>query len=73
MKNLARFLVVLGLVITVTGLLFPSASRLPWFGNLPGDIRIRKENGEFRFPIMTSIVVSLVLTLLLNLLLRLKR
>lgn len=43
---------------------------LGWFGNLPGDIRIKSENGAFYFPIVTMIVVSVVLSVVINLLRR---
>ncbi len=58
-----RFLIILGLVIVVAGLLWPWLSKLP-FGRLPGDLSMQRENFSFHFPLMTSIVVSLVLTLL---------
>ena len=41
-----------------------------WFGRLPGDIRIERENAGFYFPVVSMIIVSVVLSLLLNLLLR---
>ena len=37
---------------------------LSWFGRLPGDIRIERENVRFYFPIITMVVVSVVLSLL---------
>lgn len=58
-----RFLIILGLVIVVAGLLWPWLSKLP-LGRLPGDLSMQRENFSFHFPLMTSIVVSLVLTLL---------
>ncbi len=36
-------------------------------GNLPGDIRIEKENMKLYFPLATSILLSLVLSLILYL------
>lgn len=38
-----------------------------WLGNLPGDIRIERENFGFYFPITTMIVISLIVSLLLRL------
>ncbi len=43
---------------------------LNWFGNLPGDIKIEKDNFKFYFPITSMIIVSIVLTLLLKVLRR---
>ena len=38
-----------------------------WFGRLPGDIRIEKENFRFYFPITTMVIISIVLSLLIQL------
>lgn len=62
-------LVVAGLMITLAGKL-PGAGWLGWFGRLPGDIFIKRDNVTFFFPITTSIVISIVLSLLLLLLTR---
>lgn len=59
-----RFLVIVGLVLLVAGLLWPWFSKLPW-GRLPGDISIERENFSFHFPLTTSILISLLLTLIL--------
>jgi len=61
---MARFLILLGLVILVTGLLWPYLSRLG-LGRLPDDIVIERESFSFYFPLMTSIIVSLVLSAML--------
>ena len=59
-----RFLIILGLVILVAGLLWPWLSRLP-LGRLPGDFVIKREGFSFYLPLMTSLLASLFLTLLL--------
>ena len=61
---MARFLIILGLVILLTGLLWPYLSKIG-LGRLPGDIVIERGNFNFYFPIMTSIILSLVLSALL--------
>jgi Protein of unknown function (DUF2905) len=60
---MGRFLVIIGLVIAVIGLLWPGISRLG-LGRLPGDIFVRGEHGAFYFPITTCILVSVALSLL---------
>ena len=58
-----RVLIVLGLILVVTGLLFTLGERLPIrLGRLPGDIVIRGKNSVFYFPLMTCILVSVVLS-----------
>jgi hypothetical protein len=65
-----RFLIGLGLVLIVLGVLWPYLSRLG-LGRLPGDIVIERGNLSCAVPIATSILLSLLLTLILNLLARL--
>ncbi len=64
---MGRFLVILGLVLTAVGLLWPLLRRIG-LGRLPGDIYVQGEHGAFYFPITTCILVSIVLSLLLWLL-----
>ncbi|MFN3830003.1 MAG: DUF2905 domain-containing protein [Tepidimonas ignava] len=59
-----RFLIVLGTLLLLAGLLWPWLSRLPW-GRLPGDIAIEREGFSFYLPLGTSLVVSVLLSLLL--------
>ena len=58
---MSRFLIILGLAILVTGLLWPYLTRLG-LGRLPGDIVIEREHFTFYFPLMTSVIVSLILS-----------
>ena len=64
---MGRLLVVVGLLITGIGVLVMLG--VP-FGRLPGDIVVRRGNGTFYFPLVTSIILSAILTLLLALLRR---
>ncbi|MEJ2346818.1 MAG: DUF2905 domain-containing protein [Gammaproteobacteria bacterium] len=61
---MSRFLVTIGAVILLVGLLWPWLNRLG-LGRLPGDILIERGNSRFYFPITTSIIVSIVLSLIL--------
>jgi len=65
-----RSLIVIGLVITVIGVLFLLAGRIPWLGRLPGDILIKRENFTFYFPVTTCVIASLVLSVILYILFR---
>ena len=64
---MARWLIILGVVLVVAGLFWPWLSRLG-LGRLPGDIVIERENFRLYIPITTSILISLVLSLILWLL-----
>ena len=61
MNGIARFLIVLGAVLILVGLLMPWLGKLG-LGRLPGDIVIERENFSFYFPITTSILLSLLLS-----------
>ncbi len=65
--ELGKFLVILGAVIIVLGLLLWSGVGAGWLGRLPGDIRIERGNSAFYFPIVTCIIISIVLSLILSL------
>jgi len=67
MENLARYLVIGGIILILIGggVYLAAKFGIP-FGRLPGDIRIEGKGGSFYFPIVTSIVLSLLLTIILN-------
>jgi hypothetical protein len=59
-----RWLITIGLVILVIGLLWPWLSKLG-LGRLPGDIRIEREGFHFYFPVTTGLIISIVLSVIL--------
>lgn len=71
MENLARLIIILGLVLlAIGGILFLiSRTGIP-LGRLPGDIRIQTDNITCVFPLVTSIILSIVLTIVLNIIVR---
>jgi hypothetical protein len=64
---MVRWLVAIGLVLVLIGLLWPLLSKLG-LGRLPGDIVIERGNIRFYFPIATCLIVSIVLSFFLWLL-----
>ncbi|MGE3908617.1 MAG: DUF2905 domain-containing protein [Chloroflexota bacterium] len=66
-ENLGKLLLVLGLVIAVIGGVIMLGGRLPFFGNVPGDLSFERGGVRVYIPIVTSIVLSIVLTVVLNL------
>ena len=58
-----RGLIIAGLVLVATGLLWPWLSQWP-LGRLPGDIRIERPGFSFYFPLTTGLLLSAVLSLL---------
>jgi hypothetical protein len=67
MHELGRFLVVIGVVVVLAGIVLMLAPRIPWLGRLPGDIVVNRGPLTLYLPLMSSLVVSIVLTLVLNL------
>lgn len=65
MAEFGKILIFFGLLLVVLGLVFSFAGKLPWIGNLPGDITIQRERFTFYFPITTSILISVVVSLVL--------
>ena len=41
-SDIGRWLIAIGIVLVITGLLFLTLGRLPWVGRLPGDIVIER-------------------------------
>lgn len=61
MRDMARLLIIAGIVLVVLGVLFSVFGRLG-LGRLPGDLVYRKGNVTVYFPLMTSILLSLLLS-----------
>jgi membrane protein implicated in regulation of membrane protease activity len=51
----------LGVVLVVVGLLMASGW-LSWFGRLPGDVRVERENVRLYVPITSMLLLSVVIT-----------
>ena len=58
-----RFLITLGAILIVGGLLWPWIAKLG-LGRLPGDIRYERDGFRFYFPITTGLIVSAVVSLI---------
>jgi len=68
MQPFGRWLIGVGAVIFLVGVVMTLAPRLPWLGRLPGDFVVQRDSFTFYFPLATSILVSIALTILFNLL-----
>lgn len=68
--SLGRFLIVVGVVIFVIGLLLLLGGRIPYLGKLPGDLNFRGNGHSVHIPIVTSILLSIIITFILNLIFR---
>ena len=63
----AKWLIIAGIILVILGiLLYLVPGLFNWFGKLPGDIRIEKENSKVFFPVTSMILISVVLTIIVN-------
>ena len=66
--NVGKILIAFGVLIALAGIVLVVVGRVPWIGQLPGDIHFQRGNFTFYFPLATSLLLSVVLTLILYLL-----
>lgn len=65
-ENLGKWILIIGLIMVIFGLvLIYFKNAFSWFGNLPGDIKIQKENSSFFFPLTSMLLISLILNLII--------
>ena len=67
MGDLAKTIIILGIVLVIAGLVMLVIQKAPFLGKLPGDIVIRKEHFTFYFPLTTSVIISIIISLILYL------
>jgi hypothetical protein len=67
MGSFGKTLILFGILLVVLGLLFSLGSKIPWLGQLPGDIYLHRGRFTFYFPLATCLLLSLIITLVLYL------
>ena len=69
MAPLGRFLILLGFMLIILGLILTYSDFFSFLrlGRLPGDIHIKRDNFSFYFPITSCILLSVIFTLILYL------
>jgi len=66
MQSTGKYMIIIGALVIFAGLiLWLFGNKLNWLGNLPGDIKIEKENFKLYFPLTTMILFSLVVTVVM--------
>jgi hypothetical protein len=68
--ELGKWLVIAGLGLALLGGVMWLLGRLPFFGNLPGDIRIQTQNVSCFIPLVSMILLSILATIILNIIIR---
>ena len=64
-KSLGPFVVLAGIIIVLAGVLIWTGG-LSWFGRLPGDIRVERDNVRVYIPLVSMLLVSVVGSLVLS-------
>jgi hypothetical protein len=59
-------LIILGITITILGLLMAIAPKIPFLGKLPGDLAFQVGNIKIFFPLVTCLLLSLILSFIFN-------
>ena len=71
LETMGKLLLIAGGALALLGGLLWLASKVPFLGHLPGDIRVEKPGFTCLIPLASSIILSIVLTIVLNIILRL--
>ena len=68
MQQAGKVLIIAGIIFIIAGVIvYFAGNKFGWIGNLPGDIRIEKENVKIYIPVTTMILVSVLLSLIIYL------
>ncbi|MDQ6691038.1 MAG: DUF2905 domain-containing protein [Gemmatimonadota bacterium] len=62
-KPLGQLIVAFGLILVVVGMM-AMRGWLGWFGHLPGDVRVERENVRVYVPIVSMLLISILLSVL---------
>ena len=66
LESLGRSLIFFGIILIFIGALLFLFGKIPWFGRLPGDIIIRRNDFTLYLPVVTMVLLSIVLTIIFN-------
>ncbi|MCB9310318.1 MAG: DUF2905 domain-containing protein [Lewinellaceae bacterium] len=67
-QDSGKFIIFIGIAVVFIGIIwYFFGNKLGFLGHLPGDIRIKRDNFSFYFPITTMILLSLILNLIFKL------
>lgn len=62
-KPLGQLIIVIALALVVVGLMV-MRGWFGWFGHLPGDVRVERENVRVYLPIVSMLLISLLFSVL---------
>jgi hypothetical protein len=65
MIGFGKSLILLGILLVALGIIFVFGGKIPWLGQLPGDIYVQRERFTFYFPLATCLLISVIISLVL--------
>jgi len=69
-ETIGLLLIIAAFVIALVGVvIYFFGSSFSWFGNLPGDLKVERENFTFYFPMATMLLLSLILSIIIKIIL----
>lgn len=66
LNEAGKYLIIIGIIIVILGIIiYFLGNKFSWFGNLPGDIKIEKENVRIYFPFISMLIISVVISFII--------
>ena len=63
MQQFGKYIIIIGFFLIAGGLIiYFAGDKFNWFGNLPGDIKVKKQNFSFYAPITSMILLSILIS-----------
>jgi len=62
-RAIGQLVITAGVILIVVGLV-AMRGWLGWFGNLPGDVRVQRENAHLYIPIVSMLLISILFSVL---------
>lgn len=67
-QDTGKWIIFIGLIIVISGVVwYFLGDKLSFIGNLPGDIKVERENFKFYFPLTTMILISIIVNVVIRL------
>ncbi|MEP7232062.1 MAG: DUF2905 domain-containing protein [Ginsengibacter sp.] len=66
-QETGKYLIIGGIITVAAGvIIYFFHNQFKWFGNLPGDIKIKSENFRLYFPLASMIFISIAIIIIVN-------
>jgi hypothetical protein len=66
LQQIGKYILIAGIIlVAVGGIIWLFGNKFTWFGNLPGDIKIKRDNFSFYAPLTSMILLSILISAIL--------